>query len=148
MRDGYLKILVSNFINIWSIDRGVWYLQDNWDPDWQSTSSSKVAYLIERLKDLSETNNEAALLPPSSLTKSGALLQEVDHSRAITSDHEIVRDKVLIFSQFLEHIHVIEQQVAVLFLSLNSRIFLHSSVLNTISPWPVNHCGHQICWDV
>ncbi|KAA0034755.1 hypothetical protein IC582_022678 [Cucumis melo] len=89
------------------------YKQDNWDPDWQSTSSSKVAYLIQRLKDLSERNDEAALLPPSSLTKSGALLQEVDHSRAITSDHEMVRDKVLIFSQFLEHIHVIEQQLTI-----------------------------------
>lgn len=93
----------------------MWYLQDNWDPDWQSTSSSKVAYLIQRLKALSEANDEAALVPPPSLSKSDALLQEVDHSRAIPSDHEIVIEKVLIFSQFLEHIHVIEQQVTVIF---------------------------------
>ncbi|KAJ7982316.1 F-box protein [Quillaja saponaria] len=34
------------------------YKQDNWDPDWQSTSSSKVAYLVQRLKALQEANRE------------------------------------------------------------------------------------------
>lgn len=62
------------------------------------------------------------MVPPPSLNKSGGLLQEVDHSRTTTSDHEIVREKVLIFSQFLEHIHVIEQQVTIIF--FNSRNFL------------------------
>ncbi|XP_078446804.1 SNF2 domain-containing protein / helicase domain-containing protein / F-box family protein isoform X2 [Wolffia australiana] len=30
------------------------YKQDAWNPDWHATSSSKVAYLVERLKKLSE----------------------------------------------------------------------------------------------
>ncbi|PWA66472.1 F-box protein [Artemisia annua] len=28
---------------------------DDWNPDWQSTSSSKVSYLVEKLKDLQES---------------------------------------------------------------------------------------------
>ncbi|KAL6010048.1 hypothetical protein ACLOJK_000479 [Asimina triloba] len=31
---------------------------DDWDPDWQSTSSSKVAYLVDRLKTLQEVNRD------------------------------------------------------------------------------------------
>ncbi|GJR61867.1 reverse transcriptase domain-containing protein [Tanacetum coccineum] len=30
--------------------------EDDWNPDWQSTSSSKVSYLVEKLKDLQESN--------------------------------------------------------------------------------------------
>ncbi|XP_022945298.1 F-box protein At3g54460-like isoform X3 [Cucurbita moschata] len=89
------------------------YKQDDWDPDWQSTSSSKVAYLIQRLTALGEANDKIALIPPSSFPKHDTLLQEIDHSRNFASDHEVVREKVLIFSQFLEHIHVIEQQLAI-----------------------------------
>ncbi|XP_059649264.1 F-box protein At3g54460 isoform X2 [Cornus florida] len=54
------------------------YKQDDWDPDWQSTSSSKDACF--------KPSNESFRTP---------------------------LEKVLIFSQFLEHIHVIEQQLTV-----------------------------------
>ncbi|KAF2322506.1 hypothetical protein GH714_017354 [Hevea brasiliensis] len=66
------------------------YKQDDWDPDWQSTSSSKVSYLVQRLKALQEANMESD--------------RSIDKERGATK-------KVLIFSQFLEHIHVIEQQL-------------------------------------
>ncbi|KAF6153043.1 hypothetical protein GIB67_034765 [Kingdonia uniflora] len=62
------------------------YKQDDWDPDWQSTSSSKVSYLVGKLKSLHEDQSRQKMSPP---------------------------DKVIIFSQFLEHIHIIEQQLAV-----------------------------------
>lgn len=67
------------------------YVQDNWDPDWQSTSSSKVTYLVQRLKELQEANRK--------------IIDSIEESQKAP-------EKVLIFSQFLEHIHVIEQQVS------------------------------------
>lgn len=66
------------------------YKQDNWDPDWQSTSSSKVTYLVQRLKELQEANRK--------------IIDSIEESQKAP-------EKVLIFSQFLEHIHVIEQQL-------------------------------------
>ncbi|KAG9138260.1 hypothetical protein Leryth_001471 [Lithospermum erythrorhizon] len=63
------------------------YKQDDWNPDWQSTSSSKVSYLVSKLKNLHQTN--------------------------MKSHEEQAPDKVIIFSQFLEHIHVIEEQLKV-----------------------------------
>lgn len=95
--------------------------QDDWDPDWQSTCSSKVAYLVERLKVLQETNR-----------KIGYSVEEIDNSKieiyysktnyrfldlqeAWSLQHsnscKILTEKVIVFSQFLEHINVIEQQV-------------------------------------
>lgn len=99
------------------------YKQDNWDPDWQSTSSSKVAYLVQRLKDLLESDREVGhynrdvnnarctgeLLCPSDVQVS--LLDDCSGTSAETQ--KITREKVLIFSQFLEHIHVIEQQLTI-----------------------------------
>ncbi|GFY92281.1 SNF2 domain-containing protein [Actinidia rufa] len=98
---------------------------DDWDPDWQSTSSSKVAFLVQRLKDLQEVNrmidfstderNEAnnfdELLVPSQKINSSALLHQVALSRQNNESCKKLPEKVLIFSQFLEHIHVIEQQL-------------------------------------
>lgn len=102
------------------------FIQDDWDPDWQSTSSSKVAYLVKKLKALQEANRESGYsidgdsdakyieeqLCPSQMSNSSALLQQ-DCSRQGSESHKKAQEKVIIFSQFLEHIHVIEQQVAV-----------------------------------
>lgn len=95
--------------------------QDNWDPDWQSTSSSKVSYLIQRLKALQETNKEMSLCTdnindethpensfPLNVRDAKSSIQKFSTSGTKTNS---VSEKVLIFSQFLEHIHVIEQQV-------------------------------------
>lgn len=95
--------------------------QDTWDPDWQSTSSSKVAYLVRRLKALQGTNEEMSSYIDSSNNEmhiensfplhtrhAESSFQECSTSRTSTN---VLPEKVLIFSQFLEHIHVIEQQV-------------------------------------
>ncbi|XP_022764767.1 F-box protein At3g54460 [Durio zibethinus] len=100
------------------------YKQDDWNPDWQSTSSSKVAYLVERLKALQEVNNEICcskdedndakhidkLLWPSQSSNMGVPLL-LNCSRLGNKSYKTLPEKVLIFSQFLEHIHVIEQQL-------------------------------------
>ncbi|PON60049.1 F-box protein [Parasponia andersonii] len=102
------------------------YKQDNWDPDWQSTSSSKVAYLIRKLKELQDANsdvyqpkddgtdvqNTEGLLWSSRINNSNVPTQEFGCSR-MSFTHKIIKDKVLVFSQFLEHIHVIEQQLTI-----------------------------------
>lgn len=96
------------------------YIQDDWNPDWQSTSSSKVAYLVEKLKVLEEDNREISsamikdnavkhieeLFWPSQMCNSNTL------SRPSVDSQKALLKKVIVFSQFLEHIHVIEQQVA------------------------------------
>lgn len=101
-------------------------IQDNWDPDWQSTSSSKVTYLVQRLKALLESNREVGhymgedkivkcvdeLVYPSQM-RDARVLSLDDCSRASSETKKFSPEKVLIFSQFLEHIHVIEQQVVV-----------------------------------
>ena len=88
-------------------------MQDSWDPDWQSTCSSKIAYLVERLKEIQATNK----LSDRSMDKANyaGIRDFVSHAelcaRQSNSSSETPAEKVLIFSQFLEHIHVIEQQV-------------------------------------
>ncbi|KAL4369697.1 hypothetical protein GQ457_05G021680 [Hibiscus cannabinus] len=100
------------------------YKQDDWNPDWQSTSSSKVSYLVERLKALQEVNKEIhcsvdeddevknidKLLWPSQRCAMGVPLL-LNCSSPGNGSYKILPEKVLIFSQFLEHIHVIEQQL-------------------------------------
>lgn len=100
------------------------FIQDNWDPDWQSTSSSKVTYLVQRLKALLEANREVGhymgegkivkcvdeLVYPSQMSDARVLSLD-DCSRVSSETQKFSPEKVLIFSQFLEHIHVIEQQV-------------------------------------
>ncbi|CAN8254579.1 unnamed protein product [Cochlearia groenlandica] len=95
------------------------YDQDDWNPDWQSTSSSKVSYLVDRLRKLHESNEKIIMSfnktnndynmeddsPGSSEAFFGENVQGQDCGSQI--------DKVLIFSQFLEHIHVIEQQLTI-----------------------------------
>ncbi|XP_030489447.2 F-box protein At3g54460 [Cannabis sativa] len=100
------------------------YKQDNWDPDWQSTSSSKVSYLIHKLKELQDANREVYqsmdggtgnqniefLLSSSRMNEFDERTQDFGSFRT-SSTHKRIKDKVLVFSQFLEHIHVIEQQL-------------------------------------
>lgn len=100
------------------------YKQDDWDPDWQSTSSSKVSYLVERLKSLQEANSK---LPCFMIEENNAMHSEnllclsqrnsssmifpQSSSRVGSESCKALIEKVIIFSQFLEHIHVIEQQL-------------------------------------
>ncbi|XP_019054774.1 PREDICTED: F-box protein At3g54460-like isoform X2 [Nelumbo nucifera] len=101
------------------------YKQDNWDPDWHATSSSKVAYLVERLKELQEANKKIGcstdkeedvelshslpLLPQK--RRWNVFLNQEDYSKTNVESYKLLPEKVIIFSQFLEHIHVIEQQL-------------------------------------
>lgn len=96
-------------------------LQDDWDPDWQSTSSSKVAYLVERLKVLQETNRKfGESVDGIDKTKELLYSSKVNcsffvHRKAWSAQNsescKVLPEKVIVFSQFLEHIHVVEQQV-------------------------------------
>lgn len=91
------------------------YKQDDWDADWQSTSSSKVACLVERLKDLKESNRKNGRLTKI-IDKSEGHCSASNYEIATKSNGEFcmtLPEKVIIFSQFLEHIHVIEQQLTI-----------------------------------
>ncbi|XP_030552178.2 F-box protein At3g54460 isoform X2 [Rhodamnia argentea] len=101
------------------------YKQDDWDPDWQSTSSSKVAYLIEKLRRLQGATGSSCQFTsdnfravniqeqatPSISNSSEVSLMQGYQSSSMGDSHRITAEKVIIFSQFLEHIHVIEQQL-------------------------------------
>uniref|UniRef100_A0A1D1XU40 F-box protein At3g54460 n=1 Tax=Anthurium amnicola TaxID=1678845 RepID=A0A1D1XU40_9ARAE len=99
------------------------YKQDNWDPDWHATSSSKVAYLVERLKDLQEANVKLGYcigtidgseeLVTNRKKHSTSLVQQYCANKPNYDSYSIMPEKVIIFSQFLEHIHVIEQQLTI-----------------------------------
>ncbi|WOK99090.1 F-box protein [Canna indica] len=99
------------------------YKQDEWDPDWQSTCSSKVAYLVERLRSLREANqkigyslegtDKTKMLIYGSKTNCCFLSQQVDGPMHNMESCKTPTEKVIVFSQFLEHIHVIEQQLTV-----------------------------------
>lgn len=98
-------------------------MQDDWNPDWQSTSSSKVTYLVCQLKQLQERNmmigypTENREVMPSDSSFSS----KVNYSNTLPEQEACYNsrngwsrnglEKVIVFSQFLEHIHVIEQQV-------------------------------------
>ncbi|XP_010554480.1 PREDICTED: F-box protein At3g54460 [Tarenaya hassleriana] len=84
------------------------YKQDDWNPDWHSTMSSKVAYLVGRLRKLQESNRKNIL--SFCKTNSRANFEQDFNSLGFGAWMGLV-DKVLIFSQFLEHINVIEQQL-------------------------------------
>ncbi|KAI5055010.1 hypothetical protein GOP47_0030461 [Adiantum capillus-veneris] len=81
------------------------YVQDNWDPDWQATSSSKVAYLVERLKSLKPCGASH-----DKVKWSGGKLASIVDDGTSTSQTDLP-EKAIVFSQFLEHIHVIESQL-------------------------------------
>ncbi|KAL1564338.1 F-box protein [Salvia divinorum] len=101
------------------------YKQDDWNPDWQSTSSSKVTYLVHQLKQLQERNtltvcsNEKREVMPNAISLSSTLSyystfpdqeasQNSRNGRCLNG-----LEKVIVFSQFLEHIHIIEQQLSI-----------------------------------
>ncbi|KAL0910993.1 hypothetical protein M5K25_019093 [Dendrobium thyrsiflorum] len=99
------------------------YKQDDWDPDWESTSSSKVAYLIKKLKDLLESNMQMHCCLDG-IYNNGMLVGSPDTHSKVSPHQEITTWpnfdsskasplKVIVFSQFLEHIHVIEQQLTI-----------------------------------
>ncbi|XP_042505070.1 F-box protein At3g54460-like [Macadamia integrifolia] len=102
------------------------YKQDDWAADWHATSSSKVAYLVERLKALQEANKKICCslnenevvkhsddyLFPSQKSYWNVLCHEACTQTKVEF-YEKPPEKVIIFSQFLEHIHVIEQQLTV-----------------------------------
>ncbi|KAL8529229.1 hypothetical protein ACS0TY_006601 [Phlomoides rotata] len=101
------------------------YKQDDWNPDWQSTSSSKVTYLVRKLKELQETNMKIVVYPEKREVMSNEIIfsSEACYSN-ISLNHEachnfriglsqLALEKVIIFSQFLEHIHIIEQQLSI-----------------------------------
>lgn len=88
------------------------YKQDDWHSDWQSTSSSKVTYLVHKLKELLEANRKIGYSRDDGVDAKG--LYETNASAKCSNEScEIPPEKVIIFSQFLEHIHVIEQQLMV-----------------------------------
>ncbi|KAI3968270.1 hypothetical protein MKX01_018573 [Papaver californicum] len=100
------------------------YEQDDWNPDWHATSSSKVAYLVQRLKDLQESNRKIGYSVVQNkestsdelLNSNKQLGKALLHADTCSNDPndsavKISPEKVIIFSQFLEHIHVIEQQL-------------------------------------
>ncbi|XP_010276587.1 PREDICTED: F-box protein At3g54460-like [Nelumbo nucifera] len=102
------------------------YKQDDWDPDWHATTSSKVAYLVERLKDLQEANRKIGystdeedvklsnpLLFLSQKRHWNVFLNQEACKKTSVDSYKLLPEKVIIFSQFLEHIHVIEQQLTV-----------------------------------
>ncbi|OIT32406.1 PREDICTED: F-box protein At3g54460 [Nicotiana attenuata] len=98
------------------------YKQDDWNPDWQSTSSSKVAYLVERLKEIQQANrmiinsNEDGVEAVSGSHGKSNFSRFSSQGYFVGSSNDfcnLIPEKVIIFSQFLEHIHVIEQQLAV-----------------------------------
>lgn len=109
------------------------YKQDDWNPDWQSTSSSKVAYLVDRLKEIQEANRMIITSNKDRIveTVGGSYVHSGISNFSVFSSKQylvgpsnnfcnIIPQKVIIFSQFLEHIHVIEQQLAVAGISFTS----------------------------
>ncbi|KAK4775182.1 hypothetical protein SAY86_010117 [Trapa natans] len=92
------------------------YGQDDWNPDWQSTASSKVAYLVWRLKELNGIGE-------NKWNGSNSMIQYEEHlypplfnnmtSMLVRESNQKSTEKVIIFSQFLEHIHIIEQQLMI-----------------------------------
>ncbi|XP_051123001.1 F-box protein At3g54460 isoform X2 [Andrographis paniculata] len=100
------------------------YKQDDWNPDWQSTSSSKVSYLVHQLKELQKNNRKIGYSSEigavtsneqfsSDLGYSNTSLDQGACSKSGNERCQIPLEKVIIFSQFLEHIHVIEQQLTI-----------------------------------
>lgn len=105
----------------------VMLMQDDWNPDWQSTSSSKVSYLVDKLKALQEAHRDVSCslnvnddakskenLSPRTRGNSRAFFQ-LDCPRLGAESYEALPEKVIVFSQFLEHIHVVEQQVSLMY---------------------------------
>lgn len=73
------------------------YVQDNWDPDWRHTTSSKIAYLVGQLWEMN-TRNERIFS------------QHLNIMVRKAAEKEVKPEKAIVYSQFLEHINVIEKQ--------------------------------------
>nr|XP_024399030.1 F-box protein At3g54460-like isoform X2 [Physcomitrium patens] len=88
------------------------YAQDDWDPDWHATSSSKVAYLVNQLKVIQD-NNLMQHYPSDTTSKT--MPDELKSMIWQTSSRNLSTSslpcKAIVFSQFLEHINVIEEQL-------------------------------------
>lgn len=134
-------------------------MQDNWDPDWHATSSSKVSHLVERLKELRKANRKLGYFSDEegnfeellrNRKKNNTTLPDLVSSSKLGRESNSRRpEKVIIFSQFLEHIHVIEQQVKSckkLFLIFKNRIRQMEDNFNLY--FSVNYSWDQICWNV
>ncbi|KAK4483556.1 hypothetical protein RD792_010755 [Penstemon davidsonii] len=99
------------------------YKQDDWNPDWQSTSSSKVTYLVHRLKELQESNRMIEYSSDRDIISDelnffngrthDTLIDQMICNKPRNGRSQPSPEKVIIFSQFLEHIHVIEQQLKI-----------------------------------
>ena len=96
--------------------------------------------------NLTDTKNLNSL-PEMGGTKE---LKQVHGFRRGAKTHEANLDKVLVFSQFLEHIHVIEQQVTVVSYTISWLyvIFILLVIDSCTILCTVDHCWYQICWDV
>lgn len=93
--------------------------------------------------DSDDANHIEESLSHSQMSNFEVLVHEVDTFKL--SSKTTNADKVLIFSQFLEHIHVIEQQV----IDLNAKYLICLCVLCcksdrffTVFLMPVNHCWY------
>ncbi|CDP18621.1 unnamed protein product [Coffea canephora] len=89
---------------------------DDWHPDWQLTSSSKVSYLVSRLKMLLQANQAIDNSNDEKGVHLHFSLQRCSQQDVLELKGQLTRtipEKVIVFSQFLEHIHVIEQQLTI-----------------------------------
>lgn len=66
--------------------------QSEWAESWAETESSKVSYLLEKLKSLEEENKWKV--------------------EEVLGDDNFLPHKVILFSQFLEHISLLEMHVS------------------------------------
>ncbi|KAG0579573.1 hypothetical protein KC19_4G107400 [Ceratodon purpureus] len=88
------------------------YAQDDWDPDWHATSSSKVAYLVDQLKVIQDNNlAQQYSFDTFSEAKADWFNSTMLHTYSNNNSTCSLPFKAIVFSQFLEHINVIEQQL-------------------------------------
>lgn len=79
---------------------------------------------MHRLKELLEANRKIGYSIDEGVDAKG--LYETNASAKCSNEsYEIPPEKVIIFSQFLEHIHVIEQQVTLKILQTLNLCFLY-----------------------
>lgn len=137
-------------------------MQDDWNPDWQSTSSSKVTYLVHQLKQLQERNmmiehsteNRDVMPSDSSFSSKISYFNTLPEQEACyNSRNGWCRnglEKAIVFSQFLEHIHVIEQQVTFdwTFTHISYLVLSQLNNMILIKKNAVKHCRNSICWNV
>eukprot|EP00271_Cylindrocystis_brebissonii_P019423 TRINITY_DN5891_c0_g2_i1.p1 TRINITY_DN5891_c0_g2~~TRINITY_DN5891_c0_g2_i1.p1 ORF type:complete len:1826 (+),score=364.90 TRINITY_DN5891_c0_g2_i1:281-5479(+) len=97
------------------------YAQDRWSADWENTASSKVDYLIQKLLLLNTENANERIrqLEPNALEELAVSERgpadvfgfKPVASAVPTRGRAVEPHKVIIFSQFLEHIHLVQAQL-------------------------------------